>query len=92
MPRIWVIAAAFALSTGVAHAEHVCRVPLANWHPREDLVRALAADGWTNIRVRLDDGCYKASAVKRDGTRLEALYDPGTLQFVAEHHRDEDRD
>lgn len=92
MLRCWVIATVFAASIGAAHAEHVCRVPLANWHPREDLVRALSADGWTNIRVRLDDGCYKASAVKRDGTRLEALYDPGTLQFVAEHHRDDDRD
>ncbi len=92
MLRCWVIVAVLAASIGVAQAEHVCRVPLANWHPREDLVRALAAEGWTNIRVRLDDGCYKASAVKRDGTRLEALYDPGTLQFVAKHEKDDDRD
>lgn len=92
MLRCWIILAAVAASIGVAHAEQVCRVPLANWHPREDLVRALQADGWTDIRVRLDDGCYKASATKRDGTRLEALYDPGTLRFVARHELDDDRD
>lgn len=65
---------------GPALAEqHFCRTPLADWKPPTALVDLLTSEGWRDIRVRIDDGCYKARAVKDTGERMERKYDPGTL-------------
>lgn len=70
------------LGTGSAMAGPRCNVPLADWQPREALERKLAAEGWTVVSVRSDDGCYKVKATNPRGERLEAKYDPGSLELV----------
>lgn len=80
------------LGAGPAMAGLRCNVPLADWQPREALEKKLAADGWTVRSIRSDDGCYKVKAVNSRGERLEAKYDPGSLELVRRTGKGEDDD
>lgn len=77
------------LVTGPAAADRDCRVPLADWQPREALQKKLEAEGWTSMSIRTDDGCYKVKATNAQGARLRAKYDPATLEPIP-HERDDD--
>lgn len=87
-----------ALGAGPAAADSSCRVPLADWQPREALQRKLEADGWRVERIRAHDGCYRVRAVNAAGERLEARFDPATLAMLGrkgggrEHRHDDDDD
>ena len=70
------------LAASPAAAERTCSAPLADWQPREALEKKLAAEGWTVLSVRSDDGCYKVKATNARGERLKAKYDPVTLEPV----------
>ncbi len=72
-------------------AEEACSAPLADWQPRQALQTKLEAEGWTVLSIRSDDGCYKVRATKAGGARLDAKYDPATLDRV-QGKRDEDDD
>lgn len=63
--------------------EQICRAPLNDWQPPTALVDKLTAEGWQDIRVRIDDGCYKVRAVNAAGTRLERKFDPARLTPVS---------
>lgn len=92
----WMAAAVMAAMTAVgfeatpAVADPVCDAPLADWRPRQALQAKLEADGWTVIAIRVDDGCYKVRATNARGERLEAKFDPASLDLVRrkEHRRD----
>jgi hypothetical protein len=75
---------AAALSTGAAHADRHCDVPMADWQPREALQQKLADKGWQVQRIRTDDGCYKVHALDEQGRRVEVKIDPATLEIVAQ--------
>lgn len=82
-----------------AVAQHHCRVPLADWQPREALQAKLEQQGWTVLGIRADDGCYRVRARNASGERLEGKFDPGTLELVGRRGRpdghdgeDDDRD
>lgn len=81
--RNWRIAGiVFGLAWSAAPAlagQHLCRAPLADWQPPTVLRERLAAEGWSDIRIRIDDGCYKARASNERGERLERKFDPATL-------------
>lgn len=74
------IALAMAVLPSALRADDRCAVPLADWQPREALIAALEGMGWTVLRVRADDGCYKVTATDRDGRPVKARFDPATLQ------------
>ncbi len=79
-----------------AWADRRCAVPLADWQPRQALESRLAADGWTVLSIRTDDGCYKVSAKNARGEVMKAKFDPATLERVTgDRHghggRDDDR-
>lgn len=87
---------------GAAHEHWDCAAPLADWQPREALVSKLEADGWQNIAIRVEDGCYLVHADKVAGERLHGKFDPASLVQVSsgrrphgegehhERHHDED--
>jgi hypothetical protein len=78
-----VLGAGLALSGPVRASEDECRVPMAEWRPREQLQEKLRAEGWQRIdRLEVDDGCYEAKGYDRDGWRVEAKYDPKTFELV----------
>lgn len=79
------------LGVAPAAAEQSCSTPLADWQPRQALQTKLEAEGWTVVSIRSDDGCYKVRATKAGGERLDAKYDPATLDRV-QGKRDEDDD
>lgn len=80
------------LCAGPAVASQRCNVPLADWQPREALEKKLTDEGWTVMSIRSDDGCYKAKATNTRGERLEAKYDPGTLEIVRRKREKSDDD
>lgn len=74
--------AAGALSAGAASAAEKCNVPVAEWQPRQALEKKLAAEGWKVNRLKTEDGCYEVYGVDRQGRRVEAYFNPKTLQTV----------
>jgi hypothetical protein len=66
-----------------------CSVPLAEWKPREVLEAKLQGEGWTIVRIKTDDGCYKIYASNATGRRLKAKFDPATLEIVRREHDDD---
>jgi hypothetical protein len=77
---------------GGAKADWDCSAPLADWQPREALVSKLESEGWRNIAIRIEDGCYLAHAVNASGERLHGMFDPATLTPVSGGHRDRDEE
>ncbi len=78
-----VLGIGLALSGPVRASEDECRVPMAEWRPREELQTKLQAEGWQRIdQVKVDDGCYEVKGFDREGFRVEAKYDPKTFELV----------
>lgn len=84
MKRLLLLSALVAgtLSAGTASASEGCNVPMADWQPREALQQKLAADGWQVSRIGTDDGCLEVKATDDKGQRVEAKFDPKTLEMV----------
>ncbi|MBT9291024.1 PepSY domain-containing protein [Hyphomicrobiaceae bacterium 22] len=81
-----------ALGSGPVAADSYCRVPLADWQPREALQRKLEAEGWTVEMIRAHDGCYRVHAVNAAGERLQGRFDPATLAMVGRRGEGRGRD
>lgn len=78
--RVVCVLGGLIAASGSANADrHACRSPLADWQPPTVLTDRLTAEGWREIRIRIDDGCYKARATNESGERLEQKFDPATL-------------
>ncbi|MEJ1157295.1 PepSY domain-containing protein [Prosthecomicrobium sp. N25] len=71
-----------AFDPGSARADSRCRAPLADWQPRDALQRKLEAEGWVVETIRAHDGCYRVRAVTASGQRMDAHFDPATLDMV----------
>ena len=83
---------ALVLPAGAALADDDCRVPMADWQPRE-AVTALAQDrGWTISGIKIDDGCYEIDGRDAQGRAIEVKLHPGTLQIVEFEFEDDDGD
>lgn len=76
-----------AWATGLATCDSG---PEENWKPKEELQQILADKGWEVRRVKVDGGCYEVYALDENGERVEAYFDPLTLEPVpVEHDEDE---
>lgn len=83
MKNLAFIALALVTLTGApAFAADACTVAADKWQPEDALKSKLEADGWSVRQIKKEQGCYEAYAVKADGTRMEALFDPATLAPV----------
>jgi len=69
-------------ATPGAFASDTCTAPASEWQPQETLQKKLEADGWTVKRIKTEDGCYETYATDDKGRRVEAKFDPKTLQLV----------
>lgn len=83
MTRKLIIATLFAttLGAGAALASDDCRAPMQTWQPREAMEAQATGYGWSEVRVRTDDGCYKVDARDARGNRIEAEFHPDTLSI-----------
>jgi hypothetical protein len=78
------------LPAGAALADDDCFVPMADWQPREAVVRLAAASGWTVRRIKIDDGCYEIDGHNAEGRRIEVKVHPGTLEVIELEFEDDD--
>lgn len=81
-------------AAGVALADDDdCRVPMADWQPRQAVQAMAEAQGWTVRRIKTDDGCYEIKGRDTTGREIEVKVDPATLAVVEfEYEDDEDND
>jgi len=76
---------------------HDCAAPLSDWQPREVFQQKLESEGWRDIAIRVEDGCYLVHASNAQGERLHGKFDPVTLAPLPSrrhhhHHDDDDND
>ena len=77
-----------ALASPAALAgEDDCKVPMAQWQPREAVEQMAKAQGWTVQRLKIDDGCYQIRGRDGSGREFEAKVDPGSLAVVRMKNR-----
>ncbi len=92
----YLIAATLLLGLGAAGAaladDDDCRVPMANWQPREAVQKMAEARGWTVRRIKTDDGCYEIKGRDATGREIEVKVDPATLAVVEFEYDDDDDD
>jgi hypothetical protein len=79
-----------ALPAGAALADDDCFVPMAEWQPREAVVRLAETKGWSVRRIKIDDGCYEIDGRDAQGRRIEATVHPGTLEVIELDYEDDD--
>ncbi|MEO9231464.1 MAG: PepSY domain-containing protein [Devosia sp.] len=79
-----------ALSSGPAFAGDDCFVPMAEWQPREAVVRLAAENGWSVRRIKVDDGCYEIDGQDAGGRRIKVTVHPSTLAVIEFQYKDDD--
>lgn len=52
------------------------------------LRQKLESEGWEVRRVKQEDGCYEVYGFNADGQRVEAYFDPATLNLVRSERED----
>ena len=86
------LALALLLPAGAALADDDCRVPMADWQPREAVAALAQERGWTISGIKIDDGCYEVRGTDAEGHAIKVKIDPGTLDLVEMRIRYRDRD
>ena len=90
--RIRLTALATALLIGTtalpAFASDKCNVPKDEWQPAQELQAKLEAQGWKVQRLKTDDGCYEVYATDANGKRIEAYFNPKTLEMIRSKMKD----
>ena len=95
--RRYLMAATLVASLGVAAGaaladDNDCRVPMADWQPRDAVQKAAEAQGWTVLRIKTDDGCYEIKGRDTEGRKIKVKVDPATLAIVKFKYDDDDDD
>lgn len=90
--RIRLIALAAALLIGTAAvptlASDKCNVPKGEWQAAQELQAKLEAQGWKIQRLKTDDGCYEVYATDANGKKIEAYFNPKTLEMIQSKMKD----
>ncbi|BDW96445.1 hypothetical protein MACH10_21300 [Thalassospira tepidiphila] len=77
--------ASLGLTAHTAQAsDDYCNVPKSEWQSMDALKEKLMAEGWDVRKIKEDEGCYEVYAVKADGKKVEAYFNPATFELVKE--------
>jgi hypothetical protein len=77
------LASGIVLAPGVTLAgDDDCKVPMAQWQPREAVEQMARARGWTVGRIKIDDGCYEIRGQDESGRTIEVKVDPASLTVI----------
>lgn len=90
--RLTILGFLSVLPAGVALADDDCFVPMADWQPRDAVIRLAEAHGWKVARIKIDDGCYEINGSDAQGHRIEVTVHPATLEVIEVEYEDEDDD
>lgn len=71
-----------AAVSGVALADDDCTAPKEEWQSEEALQKTLGKTGWEIERFKIDDGCYEIEGLDEQGRKVEAEFDPKTLEML----------
>ncbi len=83
--RIAVAVLALAAGSAWAHGGVTCPAhPKAEWRPHTELHEKLVKEGWTIRRMERSATCYEVYGKDPQGKRVEAFFDPKTLERVEE--------
>src|SRR3546814_2236198 len=52
----------------------------STWKTQEQLTSAITAQGWQVRKVKVDGGCYEVYGTTPEGDRVEAYFDPVSLE------------
>lgn len=92
--KVAVLIAALVLSSlppGAVMADDDCRVPMANWQPREAVEQMAKTHSWIVHRIKIDDGCYEINGEDGNGRAIKVKVDPGSLAVLqVRYERGED--
>ncbi len=72
-----------ALAAGSAHATGLMTCDSGDkstWKSEASLIEKITAEGWTVSRVKEDGGCYEVYGRDPQDRRVEAYFDPLTLE------------
>lgn len=76
---------ALLAGNALAHGNVNCpKSPKAEWKPHTELQEKLTKEGWTVRRMEKTDTCYEVYGKDPQGKRVEAFFDPKTLDRVEE--------
>ena len=67
-----------------------CYVSMADWQPRDAVVRFAADNGWDVRRIKIDDGCYEIDGRDAQGREIEVTVHPQTLAVIEFEYEDDD--
>lgn len=79
-------------SVRMARADDACTAPMSTWQSRHAVAEKARAMGWKVDRIRTDDGCYKVYGHDPKGKRIEAEFDPATLELIEIEGQDDHDD
>lgn len=83
IPHIAALALAVSASSAFAHGKVTCSEhPPAEWRPHTELEQKLVKEGWTVRRMEKTETCYEVYGKDPQGKRVEAFFDPKTLERV----------
>lgn len=72
----------FAGTASGAFAGGSCDAPVTEWKPRELLQDKLESQGLKINSITIEDGCYRAVAIDKNGNIVALVFDPRTLDRV----------
>jgi len=75
---------------GAFAGDHHCRVPMADWQPREAVQALAESQGLTVRRIKIDDGCYELDARDAQDRAVRMKLDPATLEVLHDQTEDDD--
>ena len=79
------LALALAANGAAAHGNVKCTDrPKSEWKPHEELAQKLTKEGWQIRRMEVTKSCYEVYAKDPQGKRIEAFFNPVTLERVEE--------
>ncbi|MDA4844757.1 PepSY domain-containing protein [Hoeflea poritis] len=79
-----------AVEPSFATGLHTCESgDQAGWKTMGELEEKMTAEGWQVRRIKEDGGCYEAYGTSPEGERVEAYFDPVTLEMLLVARRGE---
>lgn len=83
LSRLAPLVLALAAGSAFAHGDVRCpKSPKAEWRPHTELQEKLVKQGWAVRRMEKTDTCYEVYGKDPQGKRVEAFFDPKTLERV----------
>ena len=88
--RIAMTAALIAASASHATGMMTCDSgDPSTWKSEAELETKIVAEGWSVRRIKVDGGCYEVYGTTPEGDRVEAYFDPHTLEKLIVARRGE---